>query len=60
MKKNTLIAILWMMVFGANGQPLPKQVSESDFTIGKTIKIESTILNKHTLINRGFSSTETR
>ncbi|MEZ5040444.1 MAG: alpha/beta hydrolase-fold protein [Saprospiraceae bacterium] len=51
MKKNTLIALLWMMVFGANGQPLPKQVSESDFTIGKTIKIESTILNENRELN---------
>jgi predicted alpha/beta superfamily hydrolase len=51
MKQKTLILILLFVNLILSGQTLPKKISETDFTIGKTIKIESKLLNETRTIN---------
>ncbi|SDH34488.1 alpha/beta hydrolase [Winogradskyella thalassocola] len=46
MKQKILSFILLLMVSLSYGQTLPKKISETDFSIGKSIKIESTVLNE--------------
>ncbi len=50
MKKNLLLILLFISYIAA-GQVLPKKISEADFTIGKTIKIESILLNETRVLN---------
>ncbi|NRD20244.1 alpha/beta hydrolase [Winogradskyella eckloniae] len=51
MKLNILILILIMTTYLSHGQTIPKKISETDFSIGKSIKIESTILKETRDIN---------
>lgn len=46
MKQNLLTLILISATFISCGQTLPEKVSETDFTIGKSIKIESSVLSE--------------
>jgi predicted alpha/beta superfamily hydrolase len=46
MKQNILYLILLSTTCLSIGQTLSKKISETDFSIGKSIKIESTILNE--------------
>lgn len=46
MKHKTLLFFLLFVSCISTGQTLPKKISETDFTIGKTVKIESNLLNE--------------
>ena len=46
MKQKILFIALLCMYSISFGQTLPKKISETDFQIGKSLKIESTILNE--------------
>ena len=46
MKQKILSFTLLLMVSLSYGQTLPQKISETDFSIGKSIKIESTLLNE--------------
>ena len=46
MKQNILSLTLLLMVSLSYGQTLPKKISEADFSIGKSIKIESFVLDE--------------
>ncbi len=45
-KQMTAIIALTMITTLSFGQSIPRQISESDFTIGKSIQIESTVLGE--------------
>jgi len=51
MKQNILSLLLLLMVNLSYGQKLPKEINEADFSIGKSIKIESTLLDEKRDLN---------
>ena len=51
MKQQILLLLLTFGSFLLNGQQLPEIISESDFTIGKAITIQSAILGESRVLN---------
>lgn len=51
MKQNILLLVLVFISYISIGQSLPKKLSEVDFTIGKTIEIESMVLGETRELN---------
>jgi predicted alpha/beta superfamily hydrolase len=51
MKKHILTLVLLLITGLSYSQSLPKKISETDFSIGKTIEIESAVLNETRKLN---------
>ncbi|WP_223274517.1 alpha/beta hydrolase [Salibacter halophilus] len=51
MKKHILTLIVLLITGISHSQSLPKKISETDFSIGKTIEIESALLNETRELN---------
>ena len=46
MKRNIIILTFFLITSSSYAQTLPEKINETDFSIGKSIKIKSTILNE--------------
>ncbi len=54
MKQKTLILVTLLIAFSTLAQNIPKKINESDFSIGKTVQIKSTILKEDRTLNIYF------
>lgn len=51
MKQKILLLILFLISYISTGQTIPEKISETDFTIGKSVEIVSTILDETRNLN---------
>ncbi|WP_440122126.1 alpha/beta hydrolase [Tenacibaculum sp. Ill] len=54
MKQKTLLLVALLIAFSTFAQNIPKKINESDFSIGKTVQIKSTILKEDRTLNIYF------
>ncbi|NVK09316.1 MAG: alpha/beta hydrolase [Tenacibaculum sp.] len=54
MKQKTLLLVTLLIAFSTLAQNIPKKINESDFSIGKTVQIKSTILKEDRTLNIYF------